>query len=451
MHSNAIASAAPERPSDTRVTFAGAGITGSLALSQSHVLADKAQRVYAELRVKADEATVGHHAPLAMAILLDTSGSMSGIKIEEGKRSVATLIAQMEEDDQVAVIRYADSPASLQPLARVGDVRGATLQRLRFLDASGGTNIPPALEAGLLQLDQHTNRTDENRVKRLVLVSDGLDSNRPLAESIARGSMDDGVTVSTLGIGLDFDESYMSGVARAGRGNFSFVENPVALARFLNRELHEATQTTIERATARLHVPRQFRLLRVVGAQERKLDDGSVELTLGALFGGDERRITLELEADGAAGESLAIDAQLRWTEVGGKQHRADLKPLSLVATNDPHRVAASRDSVVFADATSVLASVRQLEAASAYQRGEVEVAEGLIDSNVAALEEAAKAVPSGTASRLREQIGAYGSTKHDYHSAPPKSTAGKAAAKRSADTNSRNLGKPVYGSSSGK
>ncbi len=72
-------------------SFAGPGASGTLSLSQSRVLTG-AQSLYAELKIRGEDAERSEErAPLSLAIVFDTSGSMSGDKIETSKRSVVSL------------------------------------------------------------------------------------------------------------------------------------------------------------------------------------------------------------------------------------------------------------------------------------------------------------------------------------------------------------------------
>ncbi|MBX3218803.1 MAG: VWA domain-containing protein, partial [Labilithrix sp.] len=165
------------------VSFRGPGAHGVLSLSHTKVLAGQTTPVYAELRLVADAAErAAVRAPISLAVVLDTSGSMSGEKIEDAKRSVLRLLSDMRDDDEITVIRYSDTSELLQPLTRVGSVRAALSARIREITAEGGTNIPGGLSHGLRSLDEAA----KGRVRRIVLVSDGLDGTRAQAESLAR-------------------------------------------------------------------------------------------------------------------------------------------------------------------------------------------------------------------------------------------------------------------------
>ncbi|MBX3231254.1 MAG: VWA domain-containing protein [Labilithrix sp.] len=416
------------------VAFSGPGAHGVFALSHTKVLSGTSTPVYAEVRLVADqtgEAKV--RAPISLAVVLDTSGSMSGEKIEDAKRSVLRLLADMRDEDEIAMVRYSSNAEVVQPLARVGSVRSSLTSKIRELRADGGTNIPEGLRSGLRTLDE----ASRSRVKRIVLVSDGLDSTRAQAESLARGSFSSGITVSSLGIGNDFDESYMGAVAQSGHGNFAFIKEGASLAGFLKRELEESATTTIENARVQVNLPRGMRFVSATGADATVSGD-SVDLRLGALFAGDEQRVILELESDGSSGE---VTASATWNKVGGGDTaRASIPQLSLVATNDRDEVERGRDGAVFASATSVTASKRQLEAASAYARGDVTTATALVAENERALKVAAAAAPPAAAPAIQAQLGAYEEQKKGFANVRPSSEAGKSMAKSAAAKDMGNL-----------
>jgi Ca-activated chloride channel homolog len=432
--------ATPSGP--TSAKFTGPGAHGHLALSHGKLLGGAPRTFYAELVLAADAAEEAkQRAPLSLAVVLDTSGSMSGDKIEQAKNSVIQLLRDMDADDEIALIRYDSDSSVVQPLARVGAVREELIEKVRALQSGGGTNIPPALQKGLAQLDEAA----RGRVRRVVLASDGLDSTRAQAEQIATSGAARGVTISSMGIGLDFDESYMGGVARAGRGNFAFVKDAGALAGFLRRELKEGAATTIESATARLTLPEGMQAVRAVGADLRATGRGEVELSMGSLFAGDERRVIIELTGDVPAGELRSLNASVTWSRVGGGSAEARIERLDVAGASTTAEVEEARDGAVFASAVSALASLRQLEATEAYNRGEGARAQALIAENEVQIAAAASAAPAPAAEALQRQLQDYRATKSSFAAAPPTSTDGKTAAKAAAAKDMANMGRSAF------
>jgi Ca-activated chloride channel family protein len=411
------------------------------------VLAGQSTPVYAELRLVADAAEDERakvRAPISMVVVLDTSGSMSGEKIEEAKRSVLRLVADMRDDDEIALVRYDDRSELVQSLARVGSVRSQLAMRVNAIEAGGGTNIPGGLSHGLRALDD--DEAAKGRVRRIVLVSDGLDNTRAQAESLARSSFSSGISVSSLGIGLDFDEGYMGSLAQNGHGNFAFVKDGASLASFLKRELEETSTTTIENAQARIKLPTGVRLVSAHGADAR-MEGENVVLSMGSLFAGDERRVIVELSASTATNlGNYDFGASASWMKVGETYARnIDVPRLTILATNDAAEVDSGRDGAVLASATSVLASQRQIQAAQAYARGDVGQATALAAQNQQALADALTLAPPKARPSIAAQMGAYEEQKKGFANVAPASAAGRSNAKAAAAKEMGNIGRMAY------
>jgi Ca-activated chloride channel family protein len=422
--------------------FSGPGASGTFSLSQVELYTHGEQRFFAELQLRADELDgVRERAPLALAIVLDTSGSMGGAKIRQAKDAASRLINGMRDDDQVVFVSYSGLPTTMQPLAPVGDVRESLESRISSLSAGGGTNIPPALDAAYRELQD----ASPGRVRRVVLVSDGLDDSQVESEALALRQLDRQVTTSALGIGLDFDESYMAAVASTGRGNYGFVRDASALTQFLERELEETAQTTIHSATARLRLPRGVRFVQALGAEPRERRDGEIELRLGSLFGGDERRIVVELAAQPEVGEKLKLDADVSWRQLDGDRTRVEIGALTVTGTDSRRAAEASRNGQVYASCVSALASQRQLAAARAYREGDQAKADSLIQENIIALDEARVAAPAAEAAELEQQKARYGAARSSFARAKPRSAAGKAAAKAATERDLQNFDRKAW------
>lgn len=428
----------------TAATFAGPGIKGRLALSHGKVLAGETTRVYAEVDVAATASgREVERAPLSMVVVLDTSGSMSGDKIADAKRSVRRLVEDMRDDDELAIIEYSDSARVVEPLARVGEARGRMLSAVSRLSAGGGTNIPSGLASAIAELEG----AGKERVRRVVLVSDGLDASRAQAEALARRSFAEGTTISSLGVGSDFDESYMSSLAVSGHGNFAFVSDGASLGTFLSRELREASTTTVEGASVSLRLPSGVHFVRAHGADAR-VRDGRVELRLGSLFAGDERRVIVELETELEAGEQKQLSADVSWSlarcERSGCEPSVQTPGLAIVATKDPSAVESARDGAILASATSVIASQAQIEAAEAWSKGDSATARRIAAQNIASLRGAMAGAPAPQAAALEDQAKSYESSSAALAAAPAASPKARAEAKKMMEKDVANSARKV-------
>jgi Ca-activated chloride channel family protein len=381
--------------------------------------------MHIELRVRADRAddAVQARAPVAMVLVVDTSGSMAGRKIEDARQAALAVLDEMQADDMVSVVRFATQAELLVPLGRVGDVRAEARRRIEQLRAEGSTDIANALRAA----DRALGWSRDGRIGRIVLVTDGRDTSgapRSTGSVVARAEADRGFTVSALGIGSDYDDAYLAGISDAGRGNYEFLRDTSALSRFLSKELNEAARTRVRNVEARLALPADARIRGVWGATW-----DSNRLSLGSLFAGDERRVVVALDIPaGGPGSSIDIGGSISWRLVDGSSVDVDFAPLRIVAVSTTEEVDNARDMSVIASATSVMASQRETEAATAFERGDRARALELNAQSRAELEATKKMAPAAVAAQLDAQQRAYEGHRGTFATSPPAAAAAPAA-----------------------
>jgi Ca-activated chloride channel family protein len=407
----------------TSVPFAARGISGRFAISHGRLLASGVRPMHAEIRVRAaDGDVVETRAPVALVLVIDTSGSMAGRKIEDARHSALAMLDEMRPDDMVGVVRFASSAETLVPLGRVGDIRAEARQKIERLRAEGSTDIANALRTA----DRLLGWARDRRIGRIVLVTDGRDtSGAPpsTGRELARAEADRGFTVSALGIGADFDDAYLAAISQAGRGNYEYLRDTSALARFLSKELSETARTRVKSLEAQLILPSYARVREVWGATW----DGS-RLSFGSLFAGDERRAVIAIDVPmDQPGSSLSLGGSLSFRLADDTPLRVELAPLSVTAVTTPEEVDNARDMSVIASVTSVIASQRETEAAMAFERGDRARAMALNAQNQADIEVARKGAPAPIAAQLGAQKRAYEAHQGTFATAPPAAAAGAA------------------------
>ncbi|MCB9597587.1 MAG: VWA domain-containing protein [Sandaracinaceae bacterium] len=363
----------------SRIPIDTTELTGFLAFTEGAMLANGTRELFAELRVEGrDGSGATRRRPVALAVVLDTSGSMYGDKIEQARRSVLALAEQMHPEDQLAVITYDTAARVVQPLAPVGQVRETLRGRVAAIQSGGGTNIPAGLELGALALSD----APPDLVHRLVLVSDGLDgSGRDLAQLGAEIGQraNAGTTTSSLGVGTDYDERWLTSVADSGRGNYAFLATGGELAGFLSRELEQASTTVADRTSLDLGLPSGWRVAEVYGGSW----SGS-GVPLGSIFAGERRRVTLRIEAvAGGVGEEPGVGVDLRYRGAReGTDRNLHLGRLSVSVVGDEAQVVASRDVALHAEAVAQRVDHAQAQAIEAWRQGRVEEATQLARDN---------------------------------------------------------------------
>src|SRR5262249_30777124 len=98
--------------------------------------------------------------PQDMVLVMDTSGSMRGIKMEQARKALKYCLNQLHKDDRFGVIRFATTvePYEEKLLDCSKEQIDKALKWVDDLDATGGTAIQPALEAALKMRPKDTDR-----------------------------------------------------------------------------------------------------------------------------------------------------------------------------------------------------------------------------------------------------------------------------------------------------
>lgn len=414
----------PDGP--TKLALSGPLLDGHFALSQGAVLSNGTRRLLAELRLTAAEAPgAAQRQPVALSVVLDVSGSMHGDKIAQAKNAVRQLVERMRDEDHVALITYDHETYVIQPLARVGAVRGELIRRISAIQPGGGTVIPQAMVAGAQALEG----APGSLVRRMVLLSDGLDGSGQSVEMVTqdiRGRAHRGLATSSLGIGTDYDERFMTSVADAGRGNYEFLADGAQLQTFLRRELDEASTTVVDNVAVLVTLPPGVRVANVHGA-EGNGTTGQVRLPFGALPAGASRRAVLELEvAAGAPGALGSLAATVDYRTVADRAfHQIGDAALALNVVSDEAQVAATRNEGVYADTWAVVIDAEQRAAVDLWRSGDTAQAQQVARQNVQRLRRVQAAAPSAAA-RLDDAVAATEADEEQFEALSPSSAAGR-------------------------
>ena len=184
-------------------------------------------------------------APVNIALVIDRSGSMGGKKIELARKAVVQALQMLRSTDRFSVVCYDHEVEVVVPstLATSEAVRNAIAQ-VQGLQARGNTDLGGGWLKGCEQIAQ---QMEPEQVGCCLLLSDGLanhgitdrDELAQHAQELRRRN----VTTSTFGIGLDFDERLLEGMARAAAGHFYYIETAAQIPDFLTSELGETLET----------------------------------------------------------------------------------------------------------------------------------------------------------------------------------------------------------------
>ena len=385
-----------------------AGVGGPISfqgqLNQAAVLQGGDGQVRMKLLIGADEAPSSStvRVPTDLVIVLDRSGSMEGIKIDYARRAIEEALTQLGEADRFALVSYSSGANLTIPLAPATNDHKRDWTRIaRGIAAGGGTNMSSGIDLALSTLGARS----AGRSSRVILLSDGLaNEGDPSFEGLtarARRAASREYVLSAVGIGADFNEYLMSGIADAGTGNYYYLEHTEKLASVFADEF-AATRTTVATGVDITITPGTG--VEVVDAAGYPLEreGGRVTFRPGTLFAGQQREIwvTLKVPAEDL-GEHALGNFELAFSMNGERQtQRLDGDP-RVACVRDQSGVLASIDKKVWED--SVVEndySVLQEEVARAVKEGRRDQAVNVIQSYRAKKSEMNAQIQSPTVSQ---------------------------------------------------
>lgn len=208
-----------------------------------------------------------------------------------------------------------------------------------------------------------------------------------------------------MGLGLNYDENLLTGLAEYGAGNYYFVESPSQLAGIFDKEFGQLAWSVAKDPVFTLALAPGVSVSDVYGYAYETTKDGKVRIKLGDFFGGQERNILLKLKAPaGKTGDYLLATARLEYGDVlgddGAIYHEQEI---TYSVTEDIKEVSANENREVTARGISVYAASRFYEATFAYEKGNSAQALSYIQSAYDSVVELNKSSP-GNPETLKQE-----------------------------------------------
>jgi Ca-activated chloride channel family protein len=294
----------------TAAALFGAGASARPALSSKFeiertiILKGATRPVYVLVHFNAPELDIqpSDRPPLNLSLVLDRSGSMEDRgKIEYLREAAKLAVGKLAERDVVSVVEFDDQITLMWPASRAHDI-GRLQRQIDGLTPRGSTNLAGGMQRGIEEArdarrDLHLSG---GTLSRVLLLTDGLaNTGITSAGEIADIAMDarrSGVRVSSIGLGLDYNEDLLQAVAEGGGGKYYYVESPVQLARIFEEELNSAFATCARDVHLAFHGSSAVRRAELIGFTASPGRDVSADWP--DFYAGENRTVLLRLDVD---------------------------------------------------------------------------------------------------------------------------------------------------------
>lgn len=357
-------------------------LKSDLSVERAAILKGNSRTLYVLVHFTAPDLDIpmSQRPPLNLTLVLDRSGSMSDKgKIEYLRQAAKMAVASLSARDSVSVVEFDDQVSTMWPPSHAGDT-GELQAMIDQLTPRGSTDLASGLQTGVSQNKSAEDRLHLSRetLDRVILLSDGL-ANTGVTDHgeiarMASAARDEGVRVSTIGLGLDYDEDLMQAIAESGGGKYYYVENPVQLAGIFEHELKTAFATRARDVHLAFHGSAAVQSAEILGYGSGSRD---VSADWPDFFAGETRSLLLRLEVD--ARETGPLDLghfHVAWRDAqSGASGTLDL-PIHVDVTQDEAAAERSLNKDVAVEA-SLAETERKLAAnVKLYQAGKADQAE---------------------------------------------------------------------------
>lgn len=304
------------------------------------------REVIVQVEIEARKNDEARHSPMNICVVLDRSGSMEGAKIEKARQAAAMAVDKLADDDIFSLVTYDNETDLLIPPERIGgrDHREELKARIHRIQPGGST----ALHAGVVLGAQQVRRFfEKERVNRVILLSDGLANVGPSTTTdlarLGRELRGDGIAVSTIGLGDDYNEDLMTALAESSNANYYYVKDAEKLPSIFAQELGSARSLLARTVIIRIEASDGVHLKEIIGQPDIECRDRTAEIKIPELFGSEKRRFLVRCVADGKTAESLdAATVELNYSTMAGAVAPAQKKAAKIAFTDDEKKADSS-------------------------------------------------------------------------------------------------------------
>lgn len=374
----------------------------SVDLDQTVVTDDDTNAV-ALIEVTATDTPVGERPPVSMALVLDTSGSMEGDKIENARLAADEFIERLAVGDVLTVVTYSDTARAHLSNFAIGEDRSQAHSAIEQIVADGNTCTSCGLEMAFSILAS----SPQAHLRRVVLMSDGHANRGTLGEVnlqwMAQSALDNyRIHTSTVGLGRLHNELVLAAIAEGGTADYYFLHNSQFLAQILDHELAQLHNTVVTDLLVRV-TPGDGVSFNATNHPSAYQDGYDIVYNLGQLSLGERRQLFVEVALPpGDMGRVLRARAQ--FADLNGATYEL-VTDARISRSNEAQEAEASINQHVVEEYALVTTIPLIQQAITYYESGDIEGAYDILNDSAHHLDQFGSPQLDREAQELRELV----------------------------------------------
>lgn len=250
-------------------------------------------------------------SPINLALVIDRSTSMRGDRIEKAREAAILAVQMLDADDTLSVVAYDNNAEVIIPATKVKN-KDALIEKInQHIQPRGMTALFAGVSKGINQVDKHL---DKEKVNRIILLSDGQANTGPTSISelsdLARVAAKKGVAITTIGLGVGYNEDLMTAIAGYSDGNHTFVANSADLEKAFAKEFNDVMSVVAQDVIVTIQTVDGVKPIRLLG-RDGEIFGNTIRVKMNQLYSNQEKYVLLELVPPKGVGDERKMIANV--------------------------------------------------------------------------------------------------------------------------------------------
>ncbi len=309
--------------------------------------------------------------PVNLSIVLDKSGSMNGEKIRQAKAAAIEAVQRLGVSDIFSLVVYDSNVHTIIPAQNVRDI-DQIISKINRISASGSTALFGGVSQGASEIRKYIG---SEHVHRIILVSDGLANVGPASPAelgrLGAALIKENISVTTIGVGYDYNEDLMTRISQKSDGNSYFVETGSQLPGIFAAELGDVLNVVAKKVKVIISMPDGVEPVSIIG-REGRIKGKTVEFSMNQLYGEQEKYALVKVKLpESRTGTTMEIaKARVRYENPFTKKTEVVYGKSIARFSKDPNLVKKSTNVKVVRDYYRNLNAMEQEKAISLSDKG---------------------------------------------------------------------------------
>lgn len=340
------------------------------------ITAGKPQNLYLKIGLTGSHLESADRIPVNIGLVLDKSNSMHGLKLVRAKEAASMAIDRLNSHDIASIIAYNGHVEVILPATKVIDKEDISFA-LENIYPSGSTALFAGVSKGADEVRKYLHH---HQINRVILLSDGQANVGPrtprelgmLGEALSR----EGISVTTIGLGLGYNEDLMQTLARHSGGNHAFAQDADDLSKIFQNEFNDVLSAVANDVRIHIQCMPGIKPIRVLGRQAY-ISKSTVDVDINQIYSKHQKYFILEVQIPAlAAGQRLQLaSVKVQYNNLKSREKDFLTSSLNIAVSNNKEKVTNSINSTVMIAAIEFLSAQHNEQAINLRDQGKIKEA----------------------------------------------------------------------------